>query len=232
MVVCCLIITHLQSVDSLSQKVSPSVTPYTDTTKTPDPNYSFTGTADETEFSGNESDEDEEIEFTTTPVNASSPKSFDLSNPKLLKRHSSIIKVNGEVIDPSVVVSPVLSQVIQPEIHEVTSRSFFGDYKSIIGLIRILKHGRVVKEQVDSMIDTCGSVFNIRESIYHARVKWETSRSKEHQKELLHDAMECLQSYAMLIVFNAYLYDVSRSKHASHSKSRPSTVFFNFYFYK
>ena len=40
-----------------------------------------------------------------------------------------------------------------------------GEYKGILGLIRIMKHGALVKEETDLAIDVCGAVHNIRESI-------------------------------------------------------------------
>ena len=40
-----------------------------------------------------------------------------------------------------------------------------GEYKGILSLIRILKRGRQVKEEVDAAIDLCGSEYNVRDAI-------------------------------------------------------------------
>jgi len=80
-----------------------------------------------------------------------------------------------------------------------------GEYKGILSLIRILKQGGRVKDEVDVAIDSVGQVINIRDSIAQAKSRADTERQK--QKRLLGKALKYLESYAYLICFNAYLHE-------------------------
>ena len=80
-----------------------------------------------------------------------------------------------------------------------------GEYKGILSLIRILKRGRAVKDEVDLAIDVAGASYNVRDAIAEALAHHERERTGGVMKGDLLEAVKHAESYAMLIVFNAYL---------------------------
>ncbi len=82
-----------------------------------------------------------------------------------------------------------------------------GEYKGIMSLLRILKYGRQVKEQVDAVIDYCGNVHNIRLAIAQARAESDVERTAAKHTEHLAQAIKYLESYAYLICFHSYLWE-------------------------
>eukprot|EP00475_Leptophrys_vorax_P003053 TRINITY_DN11766_c0_g1_i1.p1 TRINITY_DN11766_c0_g1~~TRINITY_DN11766_c0_g1_i1.p1 ORF type:complete len:864 (+),score=197.56 TRINITY_DN11766_c0_g1_i1:351-2594(+) len=86
----------------------------------------------------------------------------------------------------------------------------FGDFKGILSLTRILKKGRVVKDEVDWAIDACSKTHNIREAISESWHKFQVDRSgvEQQQQERLRVAAINLVRYGYLIAWNSYLYEV------------------------
>lgn len=87
-----------------------------------------------------------------------------------------------------------------------------GEYRGILGLIRILKRGRGVKEEVDAVIDLCGERHNLRDIILISRDTLENERSAASELGLEQQAVAHLVRYALLICFNSYLHDVHKNK--------------------
>jgi hypothetical protein len=85
-----------------------------------------------------------------------------------------------------------------------------GEYKGILNLIRILPHGRVRKDEVDNVIDLCGTVFNIRTAIHDA--KEDSGIEGEANEERVARPLKYLESYAALICFNAYLGELKKAR--------------------
>jgi hypothetical protein len=51
-------------------------------------------------------------------------------------------------------------------------------------LLRVIRKGRQVKDAVDEVIDQCGEVENLLDSIEHARVRADQSSNEGEKKEL------------------------------------------------
>jgi protein-tyrosine phosphatase len=122
-----------------------------------------------------------------------------------LKRSPSAVSIT--IADSSTSVAAGNSKELHNVAIETRARYGGGDYKGILSLIRILKYGKKVKEEVDIAVDLCGSVHNIRNSIAEARNKANLDRTGDRQKNLMFKALKYLESYAYLICFNAYLHD-------------------------
>ena len=123
----------------------------------------------------------------TTPTSPNPLFSPSPPPPPTLHRAKSVI-----TLDPSTKAAELTS----------TGR---GEYKGILSLIRILKRGRAVKDEVDLAIDVAASAYNVRDAIAEALVQHERERTGGVQRGPLMEAVKHAESYAMLIVFNAYL---------------------------
>ena len=82
-----------------------------------------------------------------------------------------------------------------------------GEYKGILGLLRILSHGLLVKEDVDRCIDLCGNIHNLRESISRTTFQAESERT-DQRRGRLEESIKYLESYAHLICFNSFLREM------------------------
>ena len=156
----------------------------------------------------------------TLPVNPASPSHFappvDLSSESR-STTASIASIASSPA-PSLIrgksVLHVDSSTRQAELGS-TGR---GEYKGILSLIRILKQGRAVKEEVDLAIDVCGSAYNVREAIAEALAHHDLERTGGVEKAELLEAVKHAESYAMLILFNAYLRE-RREREEEHRAS-------------
>ncbi|XP_074608915.1 paladin-like isoform X1 [Acropora palmata] len=88
-----------------------------------------------------------------------------------------------------------------------------GEFRIIQHLIKSLPNGRLIKQEVDSVIDICSDVMNLRSVIYVCKQKLE--EIKDDYKIEGHSAREywlrrglsALERYFFLILFNAYLHE-------------------------
>ncbi|XP_012936658.1 paladin [Aplysia californica] len=86
-----------------------------------------------------------------------------------------------------------------------------GEYKAVQRLVAHLKDGHLIKQQVDTVIDQCSNVINLRKCIADHKKKLESlaSNNAAHGTELIDHAYEecvsALETYCFLITFNAYL---------------------------
>eukprot|EP01083_Nonionella_stella_P026862 73965_1 len=105
-------------------------------------------------------------------------------------------KINGDGVD-------------EEEVEEASQDKNFSNQetRAILGLIRILRTGKLVQAEVDAAIDLSAEVYHVKEQIYASRLLWETSRSDEEAQEHLAQAVKNLETYANLICFNAYLHE-------------------------
>ncbi|KAF8322469.1 hypothetical protein DL93DRAFT_2123864 [Clavulina sp. PMI_390] len=100
-------------------------------------------------------------------------------------------------------------------------------YQIINNLLRVLRNGVRIKEEVDDAIDKCGSVSHIRESIETARKAAEQATDERTKHQLAQKGMTYLRRYFFLIIFQAYLRsaqpDTMRSFESfeSYVKARP-----------
>lgn len=92
-----------------------------------------------------------------------------------------------------------------------------GNFKGILTLIRCMKRGRRLKQEVDDIIDECGDVHNLRVSIGKAL-------DQDHDDNLDRGSrpatrpLKYLESYAYLICLNGYLHARSHEK-ATHEEA-------------
>ncbi|CAL1539551.1 unnamed protein product [Lymnaea stagnalis] len=87
-----------------------------------------------------------------------------------------------------------------------------GEYRAVQKLVAHLKDGNLIKQQVDSIIDECSQVINLRTCIADHKKRLEAAASKHTQSsstvEHLHaGCLSALETYCFLIAFNAYLRD-------------------------
>jgi hypothetical protein len=54
----------------------------------------------------------------------------------------------------------------------------------VLGLLRVIRRGRAVKNAVDSAIDQCGEVENLRDSIEEARIRAEQTTDDAQKRAL------------------------------------------------
>ena len=78
-----------------------------------------------------------------------------------------------------------------------------GMHKAVLQLTRVLREGRAVKEELDLVIDLCGAVHNIRDVVAVAMEAEEKKPSRA--EDGLSRAGKYLETYVLLICFNAYL---------------------------
>ena len=102
-----------------------------------------------------------------------------------------------------------------------------GNYKSILQLIRVIKRGKQVKDEVDIAIDICGSTFHLRDAIADAKQRAEQDRTNHTSKPRLARAIKLLESYAYLIAFNAYLHERHDFTSEMEKKSKYSNDYIN-----
>jgi hypothetical protein len=121
---------------------------------------------------------------------------------------------------PSLKKSPSTVSIHISDVDRRSTRARYGrgEFKGILGLIRILKQGARAKEEVDVAIDAVGGIVNIRDSIAEAKTRADAQRVPQQEGGgtsgdgrpkrrggLLSKALKYLESYAYLICFNAYL---------------------------
>ncbi len=75
-----------------------------------------------------------------------------------------------------------------------------GEYDVMLRLVRMLDGGVKLKEEVDSAIDICGRVINLRDSILESYLKAETARGKDEAKLHAVDTDVKLKRYFYLLV--------------------------------
>lgn len=83
-----------------------------------------------------------------------------------------------------------------------------GMHRAILQLTRVLREGRTVKEELDVVIDVCGTVHNVRDAVTAAMNEEEAMRDAGS----ISRAGRYLESYALLICFNAYLRERSYAR--------------------
>lgn len=81
-------------------------------------------------------------------------------------------------------------------------------YKVITNLIRMLKKGSEAKKVVDAFIDQAGGFINLRTSIEdYRKAASRCTDDRRNCRKLVNKGIQCLKRYALLILFQAYLYE-------------------------
>lgn len=78
-------------------------------------------------------------------------------------------------------------------------------YQVINNLLRVLRNGVRIKEEVDVAIDRCGELYNIRDAIEDCRLRAEQATSEQDKRLYAQRGMSNLRRYFLLIIFQAYL---------------------------
>ncbi|XP_055877580.1 paladin-like isoform X2 [Biomphalaria glabrata] len=87
-----------------------------------------------------------------------------------------------------------------------------GEYQAVQKLVNHLTDGNLIKQQVDSVIDECSQVINLRTCIIDHKKKLEAAAFKRMQTDSFVEhvhagCLSALETYCFLITFNAYLRD-------------------------
>ena len=107
--------------------------------------------------------------------------------------------------------------VAQPVLLESLRQANMGDYNIILQLCGLLEKGRECKAIVDTAIDGCKEMVNIRESILENRLCYSTAAMDEQQAHAhLRRAAKSLEVYYFLITFASYVQE-SRTAVFEHS---------------
>jgi hypothetical protein len=78
------------------------------------------------------------------------------------------------------------------------------NYQIINSLLRVIKNGIENKSVVDTVIDQCGAVLNLRDMIESAHIKAEMADDGK-KRPIIKAGIVALQRYVLLICFQAYL---------------------------
>jgi len=90
------------------------------------------------------------------------------------------------------------------------ARNQLTEFKTIARLTRALADGPKVKEEVDTCIDMCSTMQNLREAVKALKTQTEAEDDPK-KKEFFHErAMNYLKRYFFLILFAGYLYEQVR----------------------
>ncbi|KAL0572602.1 hypothetical protein V5O48_009363 [Marasmius crinis-equi] len=78
-------------------------------------------------------------------------------------------------------------------------------------LLRVVRAGLKIKNDVDATIDQCAMVYNLRDSIEESRLQAEEATDKQTRKKHVARALQNLRRYFELIIFGAYLHSTEPS---------------------
>ncbi|KAL7424934.1 hypothetical protein Q5752_000621 [Cryptotrichosporon argae] len=93
-----------------------------------------------------------------------------------------------------------------PNLLEQMRKAHMGNYQIVLSLLSSLDHGRHIKRLVDTIIDSCDVVVNLRENVLEHRIKYSVSAMDDKKAQmLLAKAVRSLEQYFDLIVFAAYV---------------------------
>lgn len=97
-----------------------------------------------------------------------------------------------------------------PSINNIsTSHQNKNNYQIINSLLRVIKNGLETKHIVDTVIDKCSAIVNLRDMIDNVYIQAEEETDDEKRKRILKTGVVALQRYFLLICFQAYLQDTS-----------------------
>ncbi|GJE96251.1 inositol hexakisphosphate-domain-containing protein [Phanerochaete sordida] len=95
----------------------------------------------------------------------------------------------------------------RPELLTSLRKAHMGNYGIILSLLGCLEHGLKAKKLVDSVIDSCDQVTNLREDIFMHRIRYSltSSMSEEERENFLDKAIKALEKYFFIIAFANYV---------------------------
>ncbi|THU84968.1 hypothetical protein K435DRAFT_783557 [Dendrothele bispora CBS 962.96] len=119
------------------------------------------------------------------------------TTPKASRRPLSMAPVTP--ITPAVEYTDPHTHVSQPQ------KTYRRSYQIINNLLRVIRTGLAVKDNVDAVIDQCAVVLNLRDSIEDSRVLAEQASDEKSKRAHAQKALANLRRYFELVVFQAYL---------------------------
>ncbi|GAA6009259.1 hypothetical protein JCM11491_004248 [Sporobolomyces phaffii] len=101
--------------------------------------------------------------------------------------------------------------------------ALLGKYDIVLSLLSTLDAGSATKKVVDSIIDHCGALVNLRESVLAHRVRYASLALLDEQSAAEHrsQALAALQRYFFLVTFGAFVAETPLP--TTSSSSRPPT---------
>ncbi|EJU05109.1 hypothetical protein DACRYDRAFT_93438 [Dacryopinax primogenitus] len=94
----------------------------------------------------------------------------------------------------------------QPSLMDNLRKAFIGNYSVVLSLLGFLDDGLKAKLVVDSVIDSCDHVINLREDILTLRVKYSlTSMDEKKRQNYLGRAARALEKYFFIIAYASYV---------------------------
>ncbi|KAH9945040.1 inositol hexakisphosphate-domain-containing protein [Epithele typhae] len=95
----------------------------------------------------------------------------------------------------------------QPSLLDSLQKAHMGNYGIILSLLGVLEHGTKAKKLVDSIIDVCDHVVNLREDIFLNRIRYSltTNVDDTERENFLSRAVKSLEKYFFMIAFANYV---------------------------
>ena len=122
---------------------------------------------------------------------------------KALLRMTRVLERNLPAVHPSTAIDLLASN---PQLLDQLRRAHMGQYQIVLSLLSSLDHGRQLKHLVDTVIDACDAVVNLRERVIEHRIKYSaSSMDDKNRQSQLESALRSLEQYFDLIVFAAYV---------------------------
>jgi hypothetical protein len=91
---------------------------------------------------------------------------------------------------------------------ESLRNAYTGNYQVILSLLSSIDQGREMKNLVDTLIENCDQVVNLREIILECRLQYSVSGADEKARVVWLDrAVQALERYFFLIAFASYVED-------------------------
>ncbi|KAF9787481.1 inositol hexakisphosphate-domain-containing protein [Thelephora terrestris] len=81
-------------------------------------------------------------------------------------------------------------------------------YQVINNVLRVVRKGPAIKQEVDDAIDLCAEAVNLRDAIEESRAQCEQATDERQKKIFATKALQNLRRYFELIVFQAYLRSI------------------------
>ncbi|WWC93062.1 uncharacterized protein L201_008027 [Kwoniella dendrophila CBS 6074] len=129
--------------------------------------------------------------------------SLQQSLNKSLLKVTRVLDRNLPSKHPSTAIDLLTSQ---PTLLEQLRKAHMGAYQIVQSLLSSLDHGRLMKRLVDTVIDNCDAVINLRENVIEHRIKYSVASMDNKSRQVYLDkALRSLEQYFDLIVFASYV---------------------------
>lgn len=119
---------------------------------------------------------------------------------RALNRVLSMSHSTGSKSDPTTFLAS------NPTLLDGLRTAHMGNYQVVLSLLSSIEQGKETKALVDSIIDSCDAVVNLREAIVELRMQYSVSTADESTRIVWLDrALQALERYFFLIAFARYV---------------------------